>query len=79
MVQIKLDRMSDRYCPKCGERLQYWGRIYYKDKEKDIKDNSKNMLLCTVLECNNCIPYEQAWKGHLVFYEDLEDIETKEG
>jgi hypothetical protein len=77
MVQIKRERLSDRYCPECGERLQYWGRIYYKDKIRDIKDDSKNMLLCIVEECNNCVPYEEGLDGCLVLHEDLEDV--KEG
>ena len=67
MVQIKSDRLSDRYCPKCGMPMQYWG------------SKKNKMLLCIVKECNNCIPYEQAWKGHLVYFEDLEDIKGMEG
>jgi hypothetical protein len=30
--------------------MQYWG------------SKKNNMLLCIVKECNNCIPYEKAWK-----------------
>lgn len=56
MVQIKRERLSNKYCPECGERLQYLGRIHYLDRENDVKDDSKNMLVCIVRECNNCVP-----------------------
>ena len=48
MVQIKKERLTDRYCPECGERMQWWGA------------KKHGMVLCIVKGCDEVIRYEDA-------------------
>lgn len=47
MVQIKMERLTDKKCPVCGYPLQWWGA------------RKHGMVICIVKECNNLIRYEE--------------------
>lgn len=49
MAQIKRERLPNRFCPKCGAPMLYWGSI-----------KKENMVICIVKECNNLMPFEQS-------------------